>query len=221
MECFIKKIFENNVDESVHSQFIRFGKGDYKGRALLSLHKTSKVKLKGSFEFVNDFVNLVSELEDVEFSGFILSKEKLELENEKKKSGIYSYEVTDINSEKVKELKDKAYYFLLNTETPTIKLKIKKKLPKPGKSEKKVDDKFCQLEADFKYYNHIKNIFFWDVPDCKKVKAKHEYEINDLVYPEDEKDSVQIRLKTKRKGKIIRKLDIDGREQQNEKDFEA
>ena len=125
MECFIKKIFEGRIDEQVHRQFVRFGKGNYEKRALLSLQKTSKIKVKGSFEYVNDFVFLVAELGNFNFSGIVLGKESLGLENEKKKSGLYSYEVSDINSEKIKELKDRAYYFLLDVESPEISLKIK------------------------------------------------------------------------------------------------
>ena len=221
MECFIKNIFQGSVDEEAHRQFVRFGKGNYAGRAVLSLHKTKKIKLKGSFEYANDFVNLVSELENVKFSGVVLSKEKLGLGNEKKKSGIYSYEV-EIDSEKVKELKNKVYYFLLDADSENIKLIIRKKLPKPGKvGKKKVDDSFCEIEADLKYYPVLKEAFFWDVPDCKKCKVSHEYEITDLIYPEGEKDFEKIRLMTKRKGKIIRRLEVDGGGRVGEKEFEA
>lgn len=220
MGCFIKKIFENETDEKVHSQFVRFGKGVYEKRAVISLQKTSKIRLKGSYEFANDFVLLVSEMGNFNFSGIILSKEKLDLDNEKKKSGIYSYEV-NINSEKVKEIKDKIYYFLLNVDSESLKLKIKKKLPKPGKGEGKVDDKFCILETDLRFNEKIKNAFFWDVSDCKKVNAEHTYNIDSLEFPKGEKDPAQIRLKTKRKGKLTRKLEIDGREQLKSIDFEA
>lgn len=221
MECFIKKIFRDEVDEDVHTKFVRFSKGIYKKRAVLSLQKSSKVKVKGSFEYANDFVLLVADLQNINFSGTILSKEHLDLEEEKKKSGVYSYNI-EINSEKIKDLKDRVYYFLLDVNTEEIKLKIKKKLPKPGKSEEgKVDDSFCVLEADLKFWSKIKETFFWDVPDCKKCKIEHMYEIKELIMPEREKDFEKIRLLSKRKGKIIRKLEIDKREQIKEKEFEV
>lgn len=220
MQSFIKKIFENKADEQVHGQFVRFGKGSYEKRAVISLHKTSKVKLKGSFEYANDFVLLVAELVDANFSGIILSKEHLDLGGEKKKAGSYSYDVENIDSSKVKEIADKVYCMLLNVETPEIKLKIKKKLPKPGKSGEKVDNKFCVLEAPIKFYPQIKEAFFWDA-DGKKLKAEHVYQISELIMPEGEKDFTVIREKTKRKGKIIRKLEIDKREQVKEKEFAA
>ena len=72
---FIKKVFLNNIDESVHRQFIRFGKGEYGRRALLSLWKTKIVKIKGSFEWANDFVIFAAEVGDsFKVSGEVLSK---------------------------------------------------------------------------------------------------------------------------------------------------
>ncbi len=222
MDCFIKKVFEKKIDEETHRKFVRFGRGVYGKKAMISLHKTAKVKLAGSFEFANDFVNLVSERGNFKFSGIILSREKLDLENEKKKSGIFNYEVSGLESQKIKEIKDKIYYMLLDADGADLTLKIKKKLPKPGKGENaKVDDRFCQIEADLKYYPVIKQVFFWDIPDCKKVKAEHVFEITSLELPKGEKDFEQIRLETKRKGRIIRKLEIDSRQDVKEKEFEA
>ena len=40
---FIKKIFTGKFDETVHRQFIRFGKGEYRRRALLNLWKTKNI----------------------------------------------------------------------------------------------------------------------------------------------------------------------------------
>lgn len=213
--CFIKKIFLGKQDKTVHSQFVRFGKGEYKGRALLSLVKTSKVKIKSSFEFANDFVKLIASLANINFSGVILSKEELNLTG-KKKSGIFNYEFSG-NSKQVLDVIDKAYYLLLDGEAEGISLKIKKKLPKPGKREGKVDDGFCSLEADLKYWPAIKDYFFWDIPECSKCKIEHIYEITDLVLPQGEKDFEQIRILTKRKGKLKRKITIE-KDQQSEKE---
>jgi len=234
MDCFIKKIWQGKGEET-HGQFVRFGKGRFETRALLTLQKTSKVKVKGSFEYVNDFVLLVSELiKEIEIEGIILSKEDISKNlssnningvSETKKGGLFFKNNIDkqkIASEILIEMFPKIYFALLDISGEGINLKIKKVLPKPGKSgEGKVNDKFCQLEADLKYYGKIKEAFFWDIPDCNKTKASHIYEITDLIYPKDEKDPAIIRLKTKRKGKIIRKLEIDKQEQIKETNFEA
>ena len=217
---FIKKIFDGKIDEEVHAQFIKFGKGAYGGRALLGLWKTKKVKIKGSSEFANDFVMFVANLGDVLFNGIIWSEEQLEGLSGKKRKGKWFYEVKDIKSENIKEFEDKVYCFLLNGEGEGIKLKIKIKLPKPGKSEGKIDSNFCQIELDEKYYNKVKEDFFWDMPEGKKISIKHKFVIEEIVMPKNEKDYTKIREMAKRKGKIIREADVDGKEIIKEKDFE-
>ncbi len=216
----MKKIFEGKPEDA-HSQFVRFSKGRFENRANLNLWKTNKIKLKGSFEWANDFVEIVAELkDDVKFSGIISSKEQLDLEDEKKKTGIYQYNVKDISAGKIREIKDKVYVMLLNCEEEEIVLKIKKKLPKPGKSKKKnADSKFCQLEADLKYWAQIKEAFM--LPECKKCKISHVFEINEIIMPEGEKDFVKIREMAKRKGRIIRKAEVDGSQIIKEIEFEC
>jgi len=237
MECFIKKIFDNRADNLVHNQFVRFGKGDYKGRAALNLWKTGKIKLSGSYEYTNDFVLFASEFQ-VKFSGIIFSKEQLGLEGEKKKSGLYVYEVSGLDKEKIEEIADKAYYMLLDCEGE-VSLKMKKKLPKPGKGGgAKIDDRFCVLESELDTWQKIKEAFCWDV-DGKRIKISHEYIIQDLVMPKpqelkipdgcqnserilkDEKDFAVIREKTKRKGILVRKIEVDGRVEEKKINFEV
>ena len=220
---FIKKIVDKNFDDSVHAQLTRFGKGEYKGRAPISLTKTSKTKLKSGFEFVNDFVLFASDF-DVKFNGFIWSKNEIEGLSGAKKAGKWVYEVENLESSKIKEIFDEVYYLLLNCDGEEIKLKIKKKLPKPGKSEKKIDDKFCQIELDKKYFDKAKEEFFWDVGNCKKAKATHTFLIEDIGVPEDLKksdDFALVREKSKRVGKVIRNSEIDGKEIKKEYEFSA
>jgi hypothetical protein len=220
MICFIKEIFEKKESKEGHKQFVRFGKGIYRGRAALSINISSNIKISGSFEYANDFVNFVSNTGDFEFSGAILSKEKLNLQG-KEKSGITLYEFRG-NSQDIKNIHEKVYFMLLNVESGDLRLKIKGKLPKPGKSgDSKIDDKFCVLELDIKYLNKIKECFFWDLPTCKKAKIVHEYEIKEIILPKEEKDFSKIRELAKRKGKITRKIVCDKREIQTEKDFEV
>ena len=148
---FIKEVFEGKQSDSSHRQFVRFGKGEYGGRAMLGLWKTKNIKIRGSFEFANDFVNFASGLASIKFSGTIWSRNELDGMAGKRKEGKWIYEAKDIPSSKIVEMSGKIYWFLLNAEGEGIKLKIKPKLPKPGKSEGKTDDKFCQMEIDEKY----------------------------------------------------------------------
>jgi len=219
---FIKKIFLKQPDEFVHRQFIRFGKGEYGKRAVLSLWKTKTVKIKSSFEFVNDFVLFVAGLGGVTFNGIIWSKEEIGNLQGGKKAGKWIYNVENFAADQVKEIADRIYYFLLNADGDGIKLRIKSKIPKPGKSEGKIDVRFCQLELDEKYYRSAKDDFFWDLPECKKVNIEHKFVIDEIVLPKtDEEDFAKIREFAKRKGKVIREIDIDGKKSIKEIEFEV
>ena len=230
---FIKKVVEKNIDGKVHRQFTRFGKGEYKRRFLLSLWKTKKIKIKSSFEFANDLVALCSEFGSCKVSGILMSKKDIsnlmkekdiEGNSESKKGGLYyqtNIPLQELNEEQLKELEGNSYFTLLDLEGKDFKLKIKKKLPKPGKNEDKIDGKFCQLEADEKLYSKIKKDFFWDIPNAKKINTKHKIIIESIIMPEGEKDFSKIREIAKRKGKIIREADIDGKIIIKEYEFEA
>jgi hypothetical protein len=220
MECFIKKVFTGKIDEDSHRQFVRFGKGIYPGRAALNLKRGENIKLGGGFEYANDFVELVSELGDCKFSGIILSREELSGLNGKKKAMVWQHDVKGINSAKIKEIRDKAYTMLLDAEGSGIVLKMKKKLPKPGKSaDSKADDKFCILEADLRYWPAIRDAFM--LPECKKAKVSHTVMVDEIIINKNEKDFVKMRESAKRKGKIVRKAEIDGQENLTEKNVEV
>jgi hypothetical protein len=219
---FMKKIFDGRPDEACHRQFTRFGKGEYGGRALLGMWRTGTgLKIKGSFEFANDFAIFAAGLKDMNFSGNIWSREEIEGLKGKKKEGKWIYEVENFSSSNVKNLGEKAYFFLLNADAEGVKLKIKAKLPKPGKGENKADEKFCQMELDGKYYRAAKDDFFWDMPEAKKISIEHKFMIKDIIFPKGEKDFAKIRETAKRKGRIIRTATADGKEIRSEKEFEA
>ena len=232
MECFIKKVWDGRGEE-VHDQFIRFGKGTYAGRAVLNLMKTGKIKLKGSFEWANDFSEIVSEFGGGKASGIVLSKKdisdimsekNIQGNSESKKGGLFyqnNIQEQNLTGEQIKVLIDNSYFSLLDVdnEVSGIKLKIKQKLPKPGKGESKVDDKFCQLEVDIKFWPQIKEVFM--LPECKKARISHTIIVEEIILPEGEKDFAKIRELSKRKGKIIRNLEVDKQETKEEKDFVA
>jgi hypothetical protein len=219
MECFLKAVLTNNEDVYSHRYFVRFGKGQYDRRFLISFDRgKAKIKIKTSFEFANDLVMFVKELgANVKFTGKILMKNKVPGKEGKKKAGVFLYEISDAN---IDDFSD-AYFYLLDVNHPEIVLKTKKSLPKPGKDANKIDDKFCSLELDLKYWPKVKEMFFWDVPEGKKAIISHTLMINDIVFPKNEKDPVKIRELAKRKGKIIRKINLDGKDISNEHDFAA
>lgn len=218
MKSVISKVLSGEIDEDVHEYFVRFGKGVYGRRFLISFNKgRKKVKLKGSFEWANDFVKFVGENKEVKYSGKILSRVKIEGKEGKKTAKGFVYEI----NESALEGFENAYFYLLDVVDEDIVLKTKKKLPKPGKKEKKIDDKFCILELDLKYWDKVRETFFPDVPETKKALIEHEIDIKEIIMPEGVDDPVEIRKLAKRKGTIRRKIIIDDSEKVSEKEFEV
>ena len=215
MDFFIKEIFEKGTSEEGHRYFMRFGKGDYKRRFISSIAGGNNVKVRASFELANYFVNFVRGNSELNFSGKVLTKEKINGAEGKKKAGVFVYEISESN---LKEFEN-AYYYLLDANSQDIILKIKKAIPKPGKNEGKIDNKFCLLDLNHKYLQRVKEAFFWDVPECKKAVIEHELIITDVILPKDVSDPVKLRELAKRKGKIIRRIIADGKEIVREKDF--
>lgn len=230
---FVKKVFENQVDDKVHMRFIRFGKGEYRNRFMMSLWRSKKIKVKSSFEFANDLVKVCAEFGNSKVSGVILSKKdisdimsinEIEGNSETKRGGLYyqnNITPQELTKEQILKLENESYFSLLNMEGNGFRLKMKQKLPKPGKDEDKIDDKFCQLEADEKFYSKIREDFFWDIQNGKKVSVTHNLNITGIIAPKDENDFAKIREMAKRKGKIVRITNIDGSEVKTEIDFEA
>src|SRR3989344_9016127 len=59
---FIKKIVENKVDDSVHLQFMKFSKGEFRNRAVLKVKKSgNKYTISTSAEFANELVRDMAE----------------------------------------------------------------------------------------------------------------------------------------------------------------
>ncbi len=208
METFLKKIVQGHTDNESKSYFLRYGKGDYKRRFLISIKRGDKIKVKASFEWANDFFHFVKEMQNPKFSGLILSREKISGKEGRKKAGVFVYEVQE---EIIGDYKN-VYYYLLNVEGSEIRLKIKKSLPKPGKNEEKIDEGFCLMELDNKYWNKVKEAFFWDVPECKGAAVEHQIIVKDVLMPKNEKDPTKIRELAVRKGTILRKITADGKE---------
>jgi hypothetical protein len=232
MESFIKKVFSGKSDEHCHRQFVRFSRGVFPGRAALSLVKNEKIKLGGSFEYASDFVILASELGGGKVSGIVLSKgdisgimskNNIKGNSETKRDGLFyqnNIDEQEMDGKKLGELANNSYTSLLDVEGKEFSLKMKKKLPKPGKSGAlKIDDKFCILEADMKFWHQIRDSFM--LPECRKCKLSHVIEVRDIIMDKSEKDFAKMRENAKKKGKIIRKIAVDGREETRECEFVA
>ena len=117
-------------------------------------------------------------------------------------------------------------------------LKIKAKAPKsakPSTGDKKPKPDFCKIKtADISLVKEI--VFdFSDFKDSseslshknseflmfKRAEISYDFIIKDIIIPKNEKDPAKMREMAVRKGKIIRRALIDGKESVSESNFEA
>ena len=235
---FIKKIFENKIDEQVHNQFVKFGKGIFKHKALIDITITAKaVKIKTTPEYANGMVVfLANTIKDdttkVQVNGIIFAAKDLsaespiEFEEIKNAMGVKKHIVNkELTKHQILELHEK---FPLNPlslsfETEYGKLKIKEKAPKsgkPGKGDKKPKADYCVLITTDK---SILEDYAFDIKEpFKKTFIEHTIGIDEIIVPEEYKnDFAKARIHAKRKGKITRFLTIDEKESEKETNFEV
>jgi hypothetical protein len=231
---FIKKIFKNKPDDSVHLQFQKFGRGEFKNRALISARKSgNKYTISTTAEFANELVReAAGKLGDnkVRVTGAIVStndlKEELDFKEIKQFQGVKRYIIDkEMNRDEILSLLEKfpkAFFALsFNCDKDSTNLKIKPKAPKsgkPGKKGEKPKPNFCRITTTDRA---LAEDFIFEVPDFKKAEINHEFIIKEIIQPEGETDYSKIRELAKRKGEIIRESEIDGRILRNKKDFEA
>lgn len=219
---FIKAIFSDKVDETIHQKFIRFGKGEYE-RALIKIKKgKDKFTIKTSFDFANDFVELIAEniQEPAEVSGKIVAfrdlKNEIDLECKFSKRGkLYTAELKklELSPDQLKEIYDKFKqdFILLTIKSDTFKLKTKASLPKPGG---KVKDDFCSATLPLDLIEE----FTFDISDeFTELEIKHIFHITELEVPAEFKDDFnKAREAAIRKGKVERIITINEKAEKRE-----
>ena len=137
---FIKKVFDERIDDSVHLQFQKFSKGEFKNRALIKVKRVKdKYTILTGNEFANDFVKILAEkLEGgkTSVSGVIVSTldlTGLDYQNKKQFMGIKQYGIKkEMSGKEILDLQDKfpKAFFALSFEVENNLLKIKPKAPK-------------------------------------------------------------------------------------------
>ena len=233
MESFIKKIFEDISDEEVHLQFQKFSRGKFKFKALVEAKKMSKnISIVTSAEFANELVRGVAELmkegEKTKVTGAIVSTrdltDEIEFKEKKQFQGVKRYILEgEMNKENILNLcKNFPKAFLaLSFKIDGTELKIKPKAPRSSKSKNKEEAPkadFCRLKTD---NGELINNYLFDVGNFKKVSISHDFIIDEIILPEDEENPLKMRELAKRKGKIIRKINLDDSEKIKEINFIA
>ncbi|MEX0921014.1 MAG: hypothetical protein WDZ62_02005 [Candidatus Pacearchaeota archaeon] len=233
---FIKNIFDKNFDESVHLQFQKFSKGEFRNKAVIEAKKAAngKYTIKTSAEFANEFVRFLAEKlgsEKTRVKGAIVStldlKNDLKFKDVKQFQGVKRYLVDfEMSGNEIISLLDKfpKNFFALSFSVGENVLKIKPKAPKsakPGKGDKSPKADFCSYKT--KDPEIAKNFIFESV-DFKEAKINHTFIIEDLIISDELKKTGNFKLmreEAKRKGKIIRESEIDGKKEKKELPFEA
>jgi hypothetical protein len=230
---FIKKVFIGGIDEEVHLQFQKFSRGEFLNRALV---KAKRVKenytIFTTAEFANELVRMVAQKlgeRKTHVTGAVIST--LDLDNElkfktkKQFMGIKQYVLDEhMSGNEILDLVGKLpkVFFALSfsSESGDI-LKIKAKAPKSAKPKTKDEapkPDFCKLITNDE---KIAKDFIWEKGDFKDALIIHDFVVKEVIAPKDEKDFAVAREKAKRKGVIVRRMEIDGVKSAVEKEFEA
>jgi len=221
---FIKKIADKNYDESIHLQFQRFSKGEFKNRALIEA-KNSKgnYTIKTSAEFTNELVKDLAEKlgkNKTQVTGSIIGTNDLKGILEFKKisqfQGVKNYSIErEMSGSEIIDLINRfpKNFFALSFSAGNDILKIRPKAPKSGKPGSKGEETpkvdFCSLKTTDR---KIAESFIFENPDFKTAKINHTFLIESIPIPPELKNSEDfalIREKSKRVGKILRKSEID------------
>jgi len=237
----MKKIFEGNVDESIHSQFQKFSRGEFPNKAMVRI-KNSKEKytVATTAEYAKNMIMYFAEKlgdEKTLVTGALVSALDLEgFDYKEKKSaiGVRKYIIEkEMSGNEILELFEKVpkAFFGLSFKVGEDDLKIQAKSPKSSKgssSQKKEGKKtkidFCKVKTFDKEI--VKQLVFdEEVKDFKQVEIEHDFIIDEIVVSDEIKaecknDFAKIREMALRKGKVVRKLVVDDQEINKEKEFE-
>ncbi|MBS3167005.1 hypothetical protein J4403_02245 [Candidatus Woesearchaeota archaeon] len=224
---FIKNLFEGKNSPEIHSQFVRFGKGDYEDRMVYVVTLGPKLKIVSGFELANDFVNFIinnsKENDKINVKGTIFAKKDLGLDySSETKKGFTIYtldeEMTVGSLKKIYEVA-KLEYILLSISNSKFELNCSAK-PHNPKGKYKIN--FCSFIVNKDFEKKLMDTF---VPDCqfkKKIEIKHRIVVEGIEIPDKYKnDALQARLNGLRYGTIERKIIIDGQETIKKINFKA
>lgn len=233
---FIKKIQDKNFDESVHLQFQKFSKGEFKNRAVVHAKASGgKWTINTSAEFANELVRDMAEKlgsNKAKITGSIIGTNDLKGILEFKKisqfQGVKNYSLEqEMSGNEILNLLNKfpKNFFALSFSVGEDLLKIKPKAPKSGKPGTKGEDApkpdFCKLITKDK---KLAETFIFENPEFKTAEIVHDFYIDNIQVPEELKkseDFALIREKSKRIGRILRKGNIDGNKIEKELELRA
>jgi len=179
---FIKKVQEKNFDESVHLQFQKFSKGEFRNRALIEAKNSGgNYTIKTSAEFANELVKTLAQKlgnNKTKVTGSIIGTNDLKGVLDFKKisqfQGVKNYSMEkDMSGSEMVNLIEKfpKNFFALSFSVGEDVLKIKPKAPKSGKPGTKGEDApkadFCVLKTNDK---KLAESFIFENPEFKTAR---------------------------------------------------
>ncbi len=233
---FIKKVFEGKIDEGVHLQFQKFSTGEFKDRALVKVKKVKdNYTISTTYEFANEFVRVAAEKlgsNKTQIKGAIISTldlgNEIDYQDKKQFMGVKQYVIDkEMSGDEITEMLRKfpKVFFALSFDSGKgDSLKIKAKAPKSAKPKNKDEapkPDFCKMTTKDE---KLAKDFVFEKPDFKEAVISHDFIIEKITIPEElkkEKDFAVVREKSLRKGKIIRRAVIDGKDMTSEIELEA
>lgn len=235
-KTFLQLATEKSTDPLVHARFTRFSVGEFQREAILIAQSKKNLKLQTGYEYANDLATIATNLlgDKEKISGeavLVAAKSDPNKDIEEAGFGIKDkrgkkYTLTfDLSAKElrfaIQKLGTYAFIFSKFNCDPSVKLKMKSTPPKPGS----VTEKFCTMQVEPKLASPLLDAFLFDVKEreFKKAEINHVFIIKDVVIPKEyENDFAKARLHAKKKGKIQRKVTIDGKDVlATELDFEA
>ncbi|MAG60875.1 hypothetical protein CL619_03760 [archaeon] len=235
-KTFLELATESSTDPLVHGRFTKFSVGDFEREAILISQSKKNCKLQTGYEYANDLAFLACQIlgDNAQISGeavLVAAKKDpkqdidaagFEVKANRGKKYTLTFDLTAKQLiESIKKLGVYAFLFSKFNCDTSVKLKMKSTPPKPGS----VKEKFCTLQVEPKLAAPLLDAFLFDVKErgFKKAEINHTFDIQDVVIPKEyENDYALARLHAKKKGKIKRKITLDGKEiLATELDFEA
>ena len=225
-KTFLELATQNSADPLVHSRFTKFSVGDFSREPILISQSKKNCKLQTGYEYANDLMIIAAELlsDNAKVSGeAVLVAAKADPSDDIKAAGFtinskkgkkYNLQFDLTSKELVDSVKKLGVYAIIYSKLifgASVQLKMKGSPPKPGS----VKEKFCTLQVEPKLAVAVLDAFLFDVKErsFKKAEINHTFIIEDVVIPKEfQNDFALARLHAKKKGKIQRKVTIDGKE---------
>jgi hypothetical protein len=227
---FMKKLVDQNVDESTHMKFVRYSKGTFPKEEIIIKVTGKNISVQTGPEYVDVLLKILADntTDDVDAKGKIISSKDIvqtlkdyDVKVTGKRGNKYTVEKTFSAEEFrkfVHELDD--MYLLLTVKSGMNIIKVKPSLPKPGD----LKEKFATAKFTKDLLPNVQEEFMFEGDDIKKqANYKHTYEISEILVDEQllATNPLQARLQAKRKGKVIREKTIDGTTERVEYDLEV